>query len=191
MVSIYSSYVFFKENRNLILILSLLVIESSFCIHSTFSMATEFKLERYQGKWYEIARFKNPFQKKCFKNVTAEYQLLDNGMINVVNKCERKNDERDIVTGLARIQDENDHSKLEVSFFDIFGWRPIWGDYWVLYVDPIYSWSVVGDRKRQYGWILSRNPTLSSSNLDRAKLILDKNGYDSTALLITSNDDEN
>lgn len=191
MFFIHSSYVFFKENRNLILILSLLVIESSFCIHSTFSMATEFKLERYQGKWYEIARFKNPFQKKCFKNVTAEYQLLDNGMINVVNKCEIKNDERDIVTGLARIQDENDHSKLEVSFFDIFGWRPIWGDYWVLYVDPIYSWSVVGDRKRQYGWILSRNPTLSSSNLDKAKLILDKNGYDSTALLITSNDDEN
>lgn len=191
MFFIHSSYVFFKENRNLILILSLLVIESSFCIHSTFSMATEFKLERYQGKWYEIARFKNPFQKKCFKNVTAEYQLLDNGMINVVNRCERKNDGRDIVTGLARIQDENDHSKLEVSFFDIFGWRPIWGDYWVLYVDPIYSWSVVGDRKRQYGWILSRNPTLSSSNLDKAKLILDKNGYDSTALLITSNDDEN
>ncbi len=191
MFSIHSSYVFFKENRNLILIISLFLIESLFCIHSIFSIATEFKLERYQGKWYEIARFKNPFQKKCLKNVTAEYQLLDNGMINVVNKCERKNDERDIVTGLARIQDENDHSKLEVSFFDIFGWRPIWGDYWVLYVDPIYSWSVVGDRKRQYGWILSRNPTLSSSNLDRAKLILDKNGYDSTALLITNNDDEN
>ena len=112
-----------------------------------FSIATEFKLERYQGKWYEIARFKTHSQKKMLKNVTAEYQLIDNGMINVVNKCERKNDEQDIVTGLARIQDENDHSKLEVSFFDIFGWRPIWGDYWVLYVDPIYSWSVVGDRK--------------------------------------------
>ena len=152
------------------------------------SMKSSFKLEPYQGKWYEIARFKNPFQKKCLKNVTAEYQLLENGMIEVTNQCEEKNGKIDSIKGLARIQDQNNPSKLEVSFFDIFGWRPIWGDYWVLYIDSNYSWSVVGDRKSQYGWILSRTPALAASNLKKAKLILDENGYDSTKLLMTTHD---
>jgi apolipoprotein D and lipocalin family protein len=153
-----------------------------------YSEINKFDLARYQGKWYEIARFKNPFQNKCLKNVTAEYQLLDNGMIKVVNQSERKNGKMNTAEGLARIQDKKDSSKLEVSFFDILGWRPVWGDYWILYVDPEYSLSVVGDRKSQYGWVLSRNSVLTQSELKKAKFFLDKNGYDSKELLITLHD---
>ncbi|RAP38752.1 hypothetical protein DID80_02225 [Candidatus Marinamargulisbacteria bacterium SCGC AAA071-K20] len=153
-----------------------------------YSRVTNFDLARYQGKWYEIARFKNPFQNKYLKNVTAEYQLLDNGMIKVLNQCERKNGKIYTSEGRGRIQDQKDSSKLEVSFFHIFGWRPVWGDYWILYVDPEHTLSVVGDRKSQYGWVLSRNSVLTQSQLKKVKLILDKNDYDSEELLITFHD---
>jgi apolipoprotein D and lipocalin family protein len=43
-------------------------------------------LERYLGKWYEIARYPNSFQKGCVAT-TANYSMLEDGEIRVLNEC--------------------------------------------------------------------------------------------------------
>lgn len=148
----------------------------------------DFNIDRYLGTWYEIARFDNPFQDKCIKNVQANYQRLANGNIEIINTCVDKNQNISAVKGVARSQSKQDPSKLEVSFFDIFGWRPIWGDYWILYYDSDYNWSVVGDRKSKFGWILSRTPTLDETTINIAKSIFKEYGYDPKTLILTTQD---
>lgn len=115
-------------------------------------------LNRYTGTWYEIASYPQRFQEGC-TGTTATYTLQDDGTISVLNRCRRDSLEGPEVTanGRARVVNAARPSELEVSFF-----RPFWGDYWVIDLDPEYRFAVVGQPSRDYLWILSRTPTLPS-----------------------------
>ena len=43
-------------------------------------------IDRYLGKWYEIALYPNWFEKGCFRS-TAFYEKLKDGQIKVTNQC--------------------------------------------------------------------------------------------------------
>lgn len=113
-------------------------------------------IERYMGKWYEIASYPTFFNRRCTAT-TAEYTLQDNGTVRVVNEC-RIGDPSgrvDRIEGTARVVNEETNAELKVSFF-IFGE----GDYWIIDLQEDYQWAVVGDPARQTLFILSRTPTL-------------------------------
>ena len=135
-------------------------------------------LKQYIGLWYEIAKIPNPFQKKCVRNTTAEYTLLENGKIRVVNRCMRDNGRIITARGIAKIADTRTNAKLKVSFVNLFGLRLFWGDYWIIGLDRDYDWAIVGDPRRKYGWILSRTPELSKDVRNRINDILTDQGYD-------------
>lgn len=120
-------------------------------------------LNRYAGRWYEIARYPNRFEKKCARNVTAEYVLKPKGRIQVINTCEKASGEKNIAEGEAKIDDKVTNSKLKVRFAPSFiSWLPmVWGEYWILDLDKDYRYAVVGDSGRDYFWILSREPKMS------------------------------
>ena len=138
-------------------------------------------LARYAGKWYEIARLPNRFQRDCASDTTASYTLRLDGKITVVNACRTSEGKAKTATGTARLaSDKEPNSKLKVSFF----W-PFYGNYWIIDLDPDYKWAVVGEPGRKYFWILSREPrlddTLYQQVLDRAK----QQGYDVSRLIKT------
>ena len=138
-------------------------------------------LERYIGTWYEIASYPQRFQKGCTAT-TAIYTLRPDGMIQVLNRCNRDSlDGREtIARGRARVVDRESNAKLKVTFF----W-PFWGDYWIIDLDPEYRYAVVGHPSRKYLWILSRSrtmdPVVYSGVLDR----LTAQGYEVTRLRVT------
>lgn len=134
-------------------------------------------INKYAGLWYEIAKIPNKFQDHCIKGTTANYTVTESGEIKVVNSCVDEDGETDKAEGVARVVDKKTNSKLEVSFFSILGWRPVWGDYWIIGLDENYQWAVIGTPSRKYGWILSRTPELNSEALDRIFSILKQNGY--------------
>lgn len=135
-------------------------------------------LERYAGLWYEVAKIPNRFQKRCERGTTAEYTLREDGRITVVNRCRDADGELVEAEGLARVAGKRGNSRLEVSFVRIGGWRPLWGDYWVLGLDDEYRWAAVGTPDRKYGWILARTPTLEEAVLDEILAVFVRNGYD-------------
>jgi apolipoprotein D and lipocalin family protein len=139
---------------------------------------TKVDLERYSGLWYEIAKIPNRFQKQCARGVTAEYVLREDGRLTVVNRCIKTNGDIDEAKGIAKIEDTASNAKLKVSFVSFIGWRPFWGDYWVIGLDEEYEWAVVGTPKRNYGWVLARTPTLEESTLEKIFAILERNGYE-------------
>jgi apolipoprotein D and lipocalin family protein len=119
---------------------------------------------RYAGKWYEIARLPNKFQKDCVGEVTATYSLLEGSELKVVNECRKKNGKLEKAEGKARLADKDGPtSKLEVRFAPSWlSWLPfVWGDYWIIELAPDYSYSVVGTPDRKYLWILSRTPEMA------------------------------
>lgn len=112
-------------------------------------------VEKYLGKWYEIARYENRFEKDC-EGVTAEYSKLPDGKVGVKNTC-YKNGTIETANGKAKIVEGSNNTKLKVSFFGPF----YFGNYWVLDRAEDYSWAIVGEPSGRYLWLLSRNAPLS------------------------------
>ncbi len=136
-------------------------------------------LARYSGAWYEIALLPNEFQSMCVADTQARYRR-DGDVIRVTNRCRNSDGSIAEVNGIAKIVAGSGNAKLRVSFF-----RPFYGDYWILALDPDYKWLLVGEPRRKYGWILSRMPQLDERSL---QLALDKAstlGYMPTAFRLT------
>lgn len=141
----------------------------------------ELDLERYQGKWYQIAFIPNWFQKKCANNANTQYWLNSDGTINVINECVRKDGETEIIEGLAKVNPKymkNSVLQVRLGNCPLSKLPFVWGDYWVIDLDSDYQYSVVGEPGRQYLWILGREPKMDEVTYT---LLLDKiasQGYD-------------
>lgn len=135
-------------------------------------------LDRYLGRWYEIASYPAWFQKNCTA-VTADYSLRDDGLIEVVNSCRKGSLDGKLkqVKGRAKVVDTETNAKLKVSFFG-----PFWGPYWIIDLDPEYQWVVVGGPKRKYLWILSRAPQMDDALYADIVSRLPAKGYDPAGL---------
>ncbi len=136
-------------------------------------------LERYLGLWYEVAKIPNKFQNQCTSGATAQYTLREDGAIDVVNSCRMAGGKRSEAHGKAEIVDPSTNAKLRVSFVSFLGWRPFWGDYWIIGLDPDYRWAVVGHPERKYGWILARNRIMEDADYEQVMEIVEQNGYES------------
>ncbi len=137
-------------------------------------------INRYAGLWYEVARLPNWFQKKCDGDVTAEYTLLDDGDIKVVNRCGKGSGKKAGVEGRAkRAAKDSSGAKLKVRFAPaILSFLPfVWGDYWIIDLADDYSHAVVGDPGRKYLWVLSRKPAMPDDKLDGILKKAEQKGY--------------
>ena len=142
-------------------------------------------LSRYAGRWYEIARLPNRFEKKCADSVTATYTLRSDGKVEVVNRCRKANGEYTTARGKAKIVDKKTNAKLKVTFF----W-PFYGDYWILDLGPNYEYAVVGAPNRDYLWILSRTPQLDEQLYQRLLREMATRGFATDRMIRTSHPTE-
>lgn len=159
----------------------LLVVFFIGCDSKNIDLPTVEKVElnKYIGSWHEIARFEHFFEKGC-KNVSATYELKDDGNIKVINRCQMiETNKKKEVTGVAYAIDET-NSKLKVSFF-----RPFYGDYWIIELADDYSYSVVGAPNREYLWILSRTKILDNSIIEDLLPKISALGFDTNKFIWT------
>jgi apolipoprotein D and lipocalin family protein len=138
-----------------------------------------FNLERYLGKWYEIARLDHSFERGLTR-VTAEYSLREDGGLRVVNRgYSEKDGEWKEAEGKGYFVKEPDRGYLKVSFFG-----PFYGSYIVFELDHAgYQYSLVSGHYKSYLWILARSPEISDAV---KKALLEKAaaaGFDAGKLL--------
>lgn len=138
-------------------------------------------LTRYAGRWYEIARLPNSFQKKCTDTVTADYAIRADGKIEVINRCRKASGEYATAKGKAKIVDKKTNAKLKVTFF----W-PFYGDYWILDLGPNYEYAVVGEPDRKYLWILSRSPRMDEALFQQLLEKMAAKGFNTEMMIRTS-----
>ncbi|MFC1684758.1 lipocalin family protein, partial [Pseudomonadota bacterium] len=120
----------------------------------TVKPVNNFELNRYLGKWHEIARLDHSFERGLEK-ITAEYSMRDDGGVSVINRgYSVEKDEWKVAEGKAYFVDDEDIGYLKVSFFG-----PFYGSYVVFEIDQEgYEYAFVSGPDRSYLWLLSRNP---------------------------------
>lgn len=120
---------------------------------------------RYMGTWYEIAKYPNRFQRQCVADTQALYRPRGDGQLDVVNRCRQANGEMTEAVGRARQVGAADSPQLEVRFAPAWlSWLPmVWGNYWVIDLDPAYQLVAVSEPSREYLWVLSRTPTVDAA----------------------------
>ncbi len=116
-----------------------------------------FQLERYLGKWYEIARLDHSFE-RGLSRISAEYSLNSDGSVKVINRGFSDKDQKwKEAVGKAYFVKSPDQGFLKVSFFG-----PFYGSYIILELDQQdYSYALVCGPDRSYLWILARSPKIN------------------------------
>ena len=145
-------------------------------------------LDRYQGRWYEVARYPNRFQKKCASDVVAQYARRADGRIDVENRC-TTGDGTTVAKGVARLATaDGSNSKLEVRFAPaLLSFIPaVWGDYWIVGLADDYSYAVIGSPDRKYLWFLSRTPGVSDQVFATMTDIASRQGFDPARIVRTT-----
>ena len=142
---------------------------------------------KYLGTWYEIAKFPNWFQKKCVGNTKAVYSMRADSNLKVLNSCKNADGVVSEADGTARQIGAQDSPKLEVRFAPAWlSFLPmVWGDYWVIDLDPQYQVAAVSDPKREYLWVLSRTPQLDKKVYEDLLQRLQAQQFDVRKLEIT------
>lgn len=133
-------------------------------------------LERYAGRWYEVASFPVSFQRDCTAT-TADYTLRPDRKVGVLNTCRRGAPDGPVaqIAGTAEVVAPG---QLKVRL----GRIPFAGDYWVLWVADDYRTAVLGTPGGRAGWILNREPEIPAERLIVARDVLAANGYDVTLI---------
>jgi apolipoprotein D and lipocalin family protein len=158
----------------------------------TFLMTTSMKaqllqtvpkvdLNKYAGKWFEIASFPQRFQKRCHCT-NVEYTPTDKGYVIVENRCNKDSvtGKLSYIKGKAFVVENTGNAKLKVQFF----W-PFKGDYWVIDLADDYSYAVVSNPDKKSLWILSRTPKIDAAIYEQIIIRLKEKGFDLTELKMT------
>lgn len=142
---------------------------------------SEFDLPRFMGTWFEIARLDHRFERGLEK-VTAQYTLLDDGSVRVVNKgfSPKKNEWKEAV-GKAKVASDVNMGALKVSFFG-----PFYGPYVVYELDKMeYQYAFVSSGEG-YLWLLARSPTVDEEIKERFIESAKTLGYQESELIFVA-----
>ncbi|MBU3068798.1 lipocalin family protein [Aestuariicella sp. G3-2] len=163
------------------LFLTLLVLSLSGCLGMPESVkpVSQFELDRYLGKWYEIARLDHSFE-RGLSRVTAEYSVRDDGGVRVVNRGFSAEEQAwDEAEGKAYFVDKDSEGYLKVSFFG-----PFYGSYVVFELErENYSYAFVSGPNNDYLWFLSRTPTVSPDVITKFETMAKARGFDTRELI--------
>ena len=151
------------------------------CVHvpEGVTPVSGFDINRYLGKWYEIARLDHSFE-RGLENVSADYSLKDDGGVKVINRgYDPGKKQWKQAEGKASFVGESTIGQLKVSFFG-----PFYGGYNIIVLDKIgYSYSMVCGPDKSYLWILSRTPEMDAAILKEFVKQANDFGFETDALV--------
>lgn len=138
-----------------------------------------FDIDRYAGKWYEIARLDHSFERGLTR-VTAVYTKAEDGSIRVANRgWDSKDKKWRQIEGRAKFTGREDVGSLKVSFFG-----PFYGGYHIIDLDrEHYEYALVAGATRSYLWILARHPKLDPTVVSRLVAEAERLGFDTSKLV--------
>jgi apolipoprotein D and lipocalin family protein len=165
-------------------LLLLLFIAGCTGIPANVKPVDNFRLDRYLGRWYEIARLDHSFE-RGLSRVTADYSLADDGGVRVLNRgyfaAENRWKEAE---GKAFFVETPEQGYLKVSFFG-----PFYGSYVIFELDHLgYQYALVSGPDHSYLWILARTPRLDRNILDGLVAKATAAGFDTSQLIFPSHE---
>ena len=166
--------------RNLCLIVGIGLLSGCLGYPDSVTPVSGYDVDRYLGKWYEIARLDHSFE-RGLDQVTAEYSLRDDGGLDVINRGFLSSEDRwKEAQGKAYFVNDDDEGYLKVSFF-----RPFYGSYVIFELDTQnYQYAFVSGPDRSYLWLLARTPQVDQALLDHFVASASRLGFDTSELIL-------
>lgn len=168
-----------QHMKKLLLGITLIFLAGCLGMPESVTPVKDFQLEKYLGKWYEIARLDHSFE-RGMEHVTAEYSLRDDGGVHITNRGFLvKKDEWKEAEGKAFFVKESDEGYFKVSFFG-----PFYGSYVIFDLDKNnYQYAFVSGSNTSYLWFLSRTQTVDRELMSRFIENAKKLGFDTNKLI--------
>lgn len=167
-----------NSQKTMLLVLAMLIFALTAYAESRRGVNTatvaNLDLQKFMGRWYEIARFDNRFERGMV-DVVADYTLLDDGKIRIVNSGMR---DGKLHQSIGRGKTTSQAGRLRVSFFMFF-----FSDYNIMEMADNGEWALVGGSSPKYLWILSRKKELSADVINHIIGLARERGYDTNALI--------
>ncbi|EKF9738746.1 lipocalin family protein [Vibrio cholerae] len=165
--------------RAIFLILCAVLLNGCLGMPESVKPVSDFELNNYLGKWYEVARLDHSFE-RGLSQVTAEYRARNDGGVSDLNRgySEEKGEWKE-AEGKAYFVNSSTDGYLKVSFFG-----PFYGSYVVFELDrENYSYAFVSGPNTEYLWLLSRTPTVEPGILDKFIEMSKERGFDTNRLI--------
>lgn len=166
--------------KKVLWIFSLFVLVSCTGMPELVKPVQKFELDRYLGKWYEIARLDHSFE-RGLSQVSAEYTLKDDGGVKVLNRgFSTEKNKWNEAEGKAYFVDKRDVGHLKVSFFG-----PFYGSYVVFELEKEnYEYAFISGPNTDFLWLLSRTPQVKPKVIDKFKRMAKERGFAIQNLII-------
>ena len=150
------------------------------CTNQEPSVAPNLELERFQGRWYEVARIPRDYDQRCH-DTTADYRLVAPGKLELHHQCRLRSFTGTLSQFVAPATADDPAVPAKLTL-DLGLYH---GAYWVLEVGKDYDYALIGHPSLTMLWVLSRAKTLPSDVLDELKQRASREGYDPSALVMT------
>jgi apolipoprotein D and lipocalin family protein len=131
-------------------------------------------LPRFMGDWYVIANIPTFVETEAY-NAVESYRLDSDGTIDTVFTFRKGGfdgkEKRYNPRGFVVDTDSN----------AVWGMQFVWpfrGDYRIVYLNDDYTQTVIGREKRDYVWIMARQPSIPEGDYQRILRLLEEEGYD-------------
>jgi apolipoprotein D and lipocalin family protein len=147
----------------------------------------QFDLQRYTGRWYEIAAIPGFLQSRCTRDTQVEYSAAENGALASHTRCVTGDGSEERNEGRVRVLDPSVPAALKVTGVNFLGiwWYPFGRESIVLGVGPDYAWVVLGHPSLRYGRIIAREPSLPSDTLKTIAAMLTQQEFDTCRFVTT------
>jgi len=165
--------------RTIFLIICAVLLSACLGMPASVKPVSGFELNKYLGKWYEVARLDHSFE-RGLSQVSAEYSVRNDGGVSVINRgySEEKGEWKE-AEGKAYFVNSPTDGYLKVSFFG-----PFYGSYVVFELDrENYSYAFVSGPDTDYLWLLSRTPTVAPDVMERFLQMSKERGFDTERLI--------
>jgi apolipoprotein D and lipocalin family protein len=165
--------------KNVILAISLLLISGCLGMPKSVEPVTGFELEKYLGKWYEIARLDHSFE-RGLNDITAQYSLHEDGGVVVLNRgySEADNEWKE-AQGKAHFVGKSTEGYLKVSFFG-----PFYGSYVIFELEyDNYQYAFISGPNTDYLWLLSRTASVAPEVIEKFITMAAARGFKTEKLI--------
>lgn len=165
--------------KKYLLIIISLALSGCLGMPESVKPVSDFEINKYLGKWYEIARLDHSFE-EGLSQVTAEYTLKDDGGVSVLNRgfLASENEWKE-AEGKAYFVNSESEGYLKVSFFG-----PFYGSYVVFELDSDnYQYAFVSGPNTDYLWLLARTPSVDQELKDMFVQMVKERGFDTKRLI--------
>lgn len=165
--------------KSTLVLMTVLLLSACTGMPKTVKPVTNFELDKYLGKWYEIARLDHSFE-RGMNQVSATYSLRDDGGVSVLNKgfSESENEWSEAQGKAYFVGDSND-GYLKVSFFG-----PFYGAYVIFELEhENYEYAFISGPNHDYLWLLSRTPKVAPEIIDKFITMSKARGFDTSKLI--------